>query len=459
MDRRALAGLWKLTPSVSSIKEFTVHPIKPPKKQDEVLLMLKQDGSFTRFENDEEEEEVEDDVDKSWKQYVNDKRKKKGGDPTKTLFQGTWDYRDGELILAADRDEQKAKSDSVQDTVQGGNPQNLFWKKGKDTILVGAVVACKNVAQLNARHLTTTNNATDAATPQNKQPEASNPPDLSVPMGSVQVGKFFYPKNHPSFFDQPIFKPKQSGTFQLKQVLRDLNVEPEEDKLIEKFRNKDFHNKLFFLTSSPLKPRRPKGNTRWSIKYNKFVEDPPSKGAKAHADAEANMPVPIRVMKVMIHANNTFSTLAGLGDNTVLRGRFNVIGDKRDQVWMQSVRFGFGRSVSGSTYSEGNALSEETKSYWGKISHEDEEEGVSERDPSMKSDDQSTDTDENPKRLEVKGTVIVGWGLEPQPVATFIMREAEDETDFFDDIDDDEDEEDHEAPSSDDWSNDSNAFQ
>ena len=52
----------------------------------------------------------------------------------------------------------------------------------------------------------------------------------------------------------------------------------------------------------------------------------------------------------MIHANNTFSTIAGLGDTTILRGNFNVIGDKRDQVWMQSLRFGFGRKVSGSTY-------------------------------------------------------------------------------------------------------------
>jgi len=477
VNRRALAGLWKLTPSISSIKEFTVHPIKPPKKQDEVLLMLKEDGSFTRFENDEEEE-AEDDVDKSWTQYVSDKRKKKGGDPTKTLFQGTWDYRNGELILAADRDEQKARSDNAQGTVKGGKQRHLFWKKGKDTILVGAVVACQNdaLAQLNAPHGEMPKNATNAATPlaQNKNPKAPNPPDLSVPMGSVQVGKFFYPKNHPSFFDQPIFQPKRFGTFQLKQVLRELNVEPEEDQLIEKFRNKDFHNKLFFLTSSPIKARRPKGNVRWSIKYNKYVEDSPSKEAKAQADAEENQPVPIRVMKVMIHANNTFSTLAGLGDTAILRGRFNVFGDQRDQVWMQSLRFGFGRSVSGSTYSEGNALGEESKSYWGTISYEEDEEdedSANPQDPSLSSDDQSPDTDEKPKRLHVKGSVIVGWGLEPQPVGRFIMREAKDDSEFFDDYDDeDEDEEEEEEEEevvaeddepllNDDWSNDSNAFQ
>lgn len=285
MDRRALAGLWKLTPSVLSIKEFTVHPRKPPKKQEEVLLMLKTDGSFTRYDTSDEEDEEEgkeEDVNQSWKQFVSDQRQEKGGDPTKTLFKGTWDFRDGELILAADRDEQKAKSDSNQ--LSGGKQQNLFWKKGKDTILVGAVVAT-NTAAVSSGGVPEEEQLAnkDGKT---KKPQSSSIPDLSVPMGSVQVGKFFYPKNHPSFFDQPIFKPKRFGTFQLKQVLREMTDEPEEEQLVEKFRNKDFHGKKFFLTSSPIEPRRPKGNTRWSIKYNKFVEDPPSKEAQAAADAE-----------------------------------------------------------------------------------------------------------------------------------------------------------------------------
>jgi hypothetical protein len=265
LDRRALAGLWKLTPSILSIKEFTVHPRKPPKKQEEVLLMLKADGSFTRFETTDEENEAGEDVNQSWKQFV----KKKGGDPTKTLFKGTWDYRDGELILAADRDEQKAKSDSSE--TSGGTQQNYFWKKGKDTILVGAVVATNNAGLMSSSAVPQEEALVGNDSEKTKEKPQASIPDLSVPMGSVQVGKFFYPKNHPSFFDQPIFQPKRFGTFQLKQVLREIRDEPEEEQLVEKFRNKDFHGKKFFLTSSPIEPRRPKGNTRWSIKYNKFV--------------------------------------------------------------------------------------------------------------------------------------------------------------------------------------------
>jgi hypothetical protein len=220
VNRRALAGLWKLTPSIVSMKEFTVHPRKPPKPQEEaVLLRLKEDGSFSRYEDSTPET------------------------PTDALFKGTWDFRDGELILAADREEQP-KGDASAKT-SSSSSSSLFGKKGKDTILVGVVVATRHIQQA-----------------------------IVVPMGSVQVGKFFYPKNHPSFFDQPIFQPKRFGTFQLTQVLgyhHHLPKDEQEQKIVEKFRNVDFHNKKFFLTSSPIEPRRPKGNLRWSIKYNKYV--------------------------------------------------------------------------------------------------------------------------------------------------------------------------------------------
>lgn len=57
-----------------------------------------------------------------------------------------------------------------------------------------------------------------------------------------------------------------------------------------------------------------------------------------------------QVMAVELFANNTFSTLGGLGSSTILRGKWSIIGEKRDQLWMMVYRFGFGRSVSGSTF-------------------------------------------------------------------------------------------------------------
>lgn len=78
-------------------------------------------------------------------------------------------------------------------------------------------------------------------------------------------------------------------------------------------------------------------------------EDPPSKKAQKKAEEDENRPVNIRVVEVAFFANNTFATVSGLGDN-ILRGKFHIIGENRDQLWMQVWRFGFGRSVSGSVY-------------------------------------------------------------------------------------------------------------
>ncbi len=54
-------------------------------------------------------------------------------------------------------------------------------------------------------------------------------------------------------------------------------------------------------------------------------------------------------MVVELFANNTFSTLYGLGSSTVLHRKLSIIGDKRDQLWMVYL-FGFGWSEVGVTY-------------------------------------------------------------------------------------------------------------
>jgi hypothetical protein len=161
--------------------------------------------------------------------------------------------------------------------------------------------------------------------------------------------------------------------------------------------------------------------------------------------------VNIRVIEVAFFANNTFATINGLGDN-ILRGKFHIVGEDRDQLWMQVWRFGFGRSVSGSVYSEGKSLStDDEKTYWGKITDEDETE-----DP-MAEDE----TDGGDRRLVVNGSVIFGYGLEPQPVGHFIMTETNESENYGDDEeeDDDEVEDDNGERDKGDESDWSNAFQ
>jgi hypothetical protein len=370
-------------------KEFTTYP----KKFKELLLMLKEDGSFQQYNDDDNDE------------------------ATSKTVKGTWDYLDGQLILATDR----------------STPSTF-----RDTILVGKVVA-KSQNSLPDNPLTKKEelvNATQAA-------GSNTDTHLSVPQGSVKVGKFMYPKHHPSFFEQPIFRPVPTGSFELRQVLGSLNAREreEEDELVEKFRRTDFYEKRFFLTSHPIE-HKPKGHLRWSIKYNKFVEDAPRKKKETPQDK-----IPIRVMELLFHTNNTFSTVAGLGEETILRGKWDIIGNTRNQLWMQVWRFGFGRSVSGSVYSEGKGLSDDDdKTYWGEISYiekEDEQStndrGVSDanEETSMENASPLADTkDDEAKRLQVKGSVMYGWGLEPQPVARFIMKESLEK-----EVDDDEEEE------------------
>jgi hypothetical protein len=402
INRQAMAGVWRLVGKSNlpktvqyPMKEFTTYPKKPAPSAEEYLLMLKEDGSFQQY----------------------DEGRKKRSEIMANM-RGTWDYRDGKLILAADRDDSSNK-------------------QVHDTMLVGEVVVKAKESLMDTPNL-------DQSEQDSAKQGTSMELHLSVPKGAVKIGKFMYPKKHKMFFEQLMFKPLSMGSFELKQVLGKWNavVQKEESKLLERFRKSDFSGKKFLLTNYPMPERKRKGDLRWSIKYNKFVEDP-IKTQKDVAKQE-NQTAQIRVMEVKLFENNTFSTTAGLGESTVLRGKWWIIGEERDQFWLQVWRFGFGRSVSGSTFSEGRMLShDDAKSYWGRISYIDEssEEDTEDDSNSVESKSGKSSDGNIPRRLQVKGTVIVGWGLEPQPVGKFMMREElESEVDF----EDDEEEEDFE---------------
>jgi hypothetical protein len=477
VDRRAIAGIWTLTPFSAQkfpMKEFTVYPKKEKKQDDDVpelLLILKEDGSFQQHTS-EYEEENDQDLSKSWKSFQKDRQHKKE-QHLQGLVKGTWDYVDGNLILAADRPEEmkyNALSDGYvhndEDRSRGDKTKNSATTSSRkpttDTLLKGKVVASYRTRLQDNPALGGLSNATTTTTLDTH---------LSVPKGSISIGKFFYPKHHPSFFEQPMFHPVKKGNFALRQVLGSLNTAQdtavdEAASAAERFQRADFYNKTFYLTTQPIRQRLPKGEKRWSIKYNAFVYDPPSDKAKKAIEEANKRASSIRVMQVAFHRNNTFSTVAGLGNDAILRGKFDVVGGEMDQLWMQVVRFGFGRSVSGSVYSEGRMLShEDAKVYWGTIKVEKNEQGEEEaattsehghdnddnkmmrKSENIQSGDSLTDADDpdKPKRVEVTGSVLDGWGLEPQPVARFIMKET-----IGDDVEslleDDEDEEDDDDP-------------
>eukprot|EP00573_Skeletonema_grethae_P009886 CAMPEP_0201701128 /NCGR_PEP_ID=MMETSP0578-20130828/31357_1 /ASSEMBLY_ACC=CAM_ASM_000663 /TAXON_ID=267565 /ORGANISM="Skeletonema grethea, Strain CCMP 1804" /LENGTH=538 /DNA_ID=CAMNT_0048188357 /DNA_START=130 /DNA_END=1746 /DNA_ORIENTATION=+ len=472
VDPRALRGVWRLTsldpsglpferkhqPKHQSpralwelrgflpMKEFTTYPKRAKldlddkltesfqKKQTEIFIKLKEDFTFEQCTALHFSDGIDDDgtLEDQLAMEVS-KRERES-----FAWKGTWDFVDGELILAADRSEKKPFFEEVEDS-----PDNEA-----DTILVGRV-AVQSEESLTDNPAVEQQKETlsdeDAATNNNDNQQVSKKEKidvhLSVPRGKIKTGKFMYPKEHPAFFEQPIFRPQPKGSFELRQILGEYNAKlGDEDELVELFRKKDLEGKRFYLTTFPL-PKRRKKFEYWSKEDNcyKTGEYEPTAAEKAEEELEPGKNM--QVVAVELFQNNTFSTLYGLGNSTVLRGKWSIIGDKRDQLWMMVHRFGWGRSVSGSTFSEGKSLTQDDeKSYWGKI-----KEVPKSADDSDKQG--GADTGDS-KKVSIKGAVMVGWGLEPCSVGRFKMTEIEDILE--DEEDDEEEEEEYEALSDED---------
>jgi len=389
------------------MKEFTVFPPKEKKENsqqsnnaEDILLLLREDGHFVQYGNEKSKDDPNQVIE---------------GTSSLGTMKGSWALVDGNLILAADRSEDTAniRSDG----------------KKHDTILTGQVKATSGLKLLDNPALIEkqgdeheNDNSKTSSTP----PSAKEDVHLSV-SGEITIGKFFYPQKHPSFFEQPMVDGTATGSFELKQILGSLNTKVDkENEFVERFKKRDLI-KRYFLTSYPLPTRREK-RQRWSIKYNAYVDDKPdSEAEKEREEMEKNAPMQIKSFEVELFANNTFSTITGLGD-TVLRGKWSIVGEESDQFWMSVWRFGFGRSVSGSTFSEGSQLKEEDDvSYWGKIY---------ELDAAREEDSIEDDPNEwKGTKIEINGAVMLGVGLEPCSIARFTMIEKT-EADYDDDEDD-----------------------
>jgi len=474
VDPRALRGVWRLTsldvhkqgffpPQSASpdpklpMKEFTTYPPKKkkseldstidfltpmPKKETEIFIKLKDDNTFEQCKalyfsdgTDEEnslEENLEMEVSKRERESF--------------AWKGTWDFIDGKLILAADRPEKKPFS--VYD--DNGDVDGKDSSAEADTILVGkvAVQSEESLTEnpvVEQRQMMSDQDALqegEQANISSSQPNKGTiDVHLSVPKGKIKTGKFMYPKNHPSFFEQPIYHPEAKGHFELRQILGEYNAklaDDEDDDLTELFRKKDLVGKRFYLSTFPL-PKRKKKFERWDKVENRYVQDEYEPTAEEKKEEELKPGNDMQVMAVELFANNTFSTLQGLGSSTVLRGRWSIIGKKRDELWMLVSRFGFGRSVSGSTFSEGTSLTQnDEKGYWGTIT-----EAV---------DCGNDSIEDNPsqwrnEKMEINGAVMIGWGLEPCSVGRFKMIEIED---TLEDEEEEEEEDEYEEMSTDD---------
>uniref|UniRef100_A0A7S2K7R0 Uncharacterized protein n=1 Tax=Leptocylindrus danicus TaxID=163516 RepID=A0A7S2K7R0_9STRA len=194
--------------------------------------------------------------------------------------------------------------------------------------------------------------------------------------------------------------------------------------ILKNFNPRSWPTNAFFLTAEPTKKKK---KERWSNWRKQMVEVPDEHETNDFDSNDKNMDNPdpfsasMQVMQVELFSNSTFVTTGGLGQAVTLRGKWMIIGQDKDQLWMQVWRFGFGRSVSGSTYSEGAQLTQnDDKGYWGTIYEQ-----------------------ENTGRFEVRGMVMLGYGLEPTTIGRFTMIEQQDGVV----VDDDEEQEEEEGKS------------
>jgi len=183
---------------------------------------------------------------------------------------------------------------------------------------------------------------------------------LSIPNGTIEIGKFNYPRRHANFFDPPmIWKPTIMGTFRLEQILGKLTTKvssrQDDSQDIAKYHKQDFYGRKFVVTTMPVPPL-----------VQEFGSPPSEQPYKQPQEEQEDYPsFDIRVMSIEFYQNNTFQAL---GSSKILRGRFGITGTQRDKLWFQVSLFGAGRSSPGSVYSEGNGLTQEDRrGYVGKI--------------------------------------------------------------------------------------------
>jgi len=100
-------------------------------------------------------------------------------------------------------------------------------------------------------------------------------------------------------------------------------------------------------------------------------------------------------------------------DGKLLKGKWEVAGEKKEQIRLHTSRFGFGK-VSANTYGHGN----EDRSYWGVLSREGDA-GMSEKEKA-----------EGSGLITCDGAIMAGLGLEPVSIGSFRLLEIEGDGDY-----------------------------
>lgn len=383
VGRADIIGVWKLS-YTDSFFPISQKDENFQGKMNEVLLRLDEDGSFVQYGVDQAT--LEDKKSKSMSHWL-DQAQALGSDgalppPSREsekqkLLRGAWDLRDQCLLLAADR------------------PEGSDAAKVHDTLLVGTIEAPAMPSPQQQPSSLSKSKRSDRT-------QQTMDHCLSVTDGKISIGKFMYPRRHPSFFESPVLvRATRSGRFCLHQVIGKLHTQQATKKeKVVRYRKQNFYGRTFLLAISPL-PERKQQKLIWSREAGKYRLENDDKVSEEQL-------FDLRVMPINFFANNTF---CAIGTNKVLRGRFHTTGEEKEQLLFTVSLFGSGRSVKGSIYSEGKGLTHDDKrTYLGAIQE--------------LPDPKST----NRPKLYLEGSVVIGTDLgtdaRPEPVGIFVLRET-----------------------------------
>ena len=201
--------IWKLR-GFLPMKEFTTFPrskksdtdegltfpaaVPAPKKKTltEIFIKIKDDHTFEQCQALKFSDGA--DEDNSLEEMLEMELTKR--ERESFAWKGTWDFVDGNLILAADRPEKKPFSVYDDDVARDGE-----GSAEKDTILVGKVAVhseeslTENPAVEQLRD--TGDDLSGSSTSPSRPRKGTIDVYLSIPKGKIKTGKFMYPKTHP----------------------------------------------------------------------------------------------------------------------------------------------------------------------------------------------------------------------------------------------------------------------
>ena len=302
-----------------ALKEKTWIGNEEESQDDGILLKLRYDGSFQQLCNGDQDH------------YLKDKRR------NRNKFSGCWHFtqHSHDFKLAFDRRYHPTQDETDQSSSSSSSVRSSKKASAQQDILLRGKITRQCVDE-------------------SSDDDRGNA--LSTLNGNIIVGKYIYPKFHKAYMEDTVLMPTTSyqiGNFTLKQVVGFQQV-------MGNSTEQGYNDEKSYDDQQSISG--PKHNTS-QFYYRKFFMTIVPIQSKVSKELVKDQATDIRTMPIQFFRNHTFEAI---GINKILRGRYEIIPNNRLRFHVS--RFGCGRSVKGSVFSEGIGLThDDERTYEGSI--------------------------------------------------------------------------------------------